>query len=75
MTRGVRLEDLPAAVRRRVTDRAVPVVPAPTKTRARRTRTTGQTWRCHACGELSTTWAGAERHAHGERHLRVELVL
>ena len=36
---------------------------------------TGSTWRCWRCGELSRSWAAAERHSHAEGHVRIEVVL
>jgi hypothetical protein len=72
--RGVRVEDLPPAVRRRLSAPSEPS-PEPTRpTRRRRSRPDGLSFRCYVCGHTSTTWAGAERHAHAERHGRIEVV-
>jgi hypothetical protein len=73
--RTIRLEDLPPAVRRRITASAgVELGPLPHR-QAERKRATRGLWRCHACGALFTAWAVAERHAHTERHVRIEVVL
>lgn len=38
-------------------------------------RAGGRQWRCGSCGELSTSWAAAQRHADAHGGGRVEIVL
>jgi hypothetical protein len=37
--------------------------------------TAADRYRCHACGAMFTAWATAQRHADGEHHHRVEVLL
>lgn len=36
--------------------------------------TTRDTYACHHCPVVSTSWAAAERHARAQRHTRVDIV-
>jgi hypothetical protein len=79
---GVRLEELPPAVRRRLEAMAgatssttTPAPPARARSTSSARARGAQRWRCHQCGELSSTWAAAERHADSAGHGRIELLL
>jgi hypothetical protein len=83
MTAKVRIDELPAAVRRKIAARARGTTATPDARAAQeagtatdRPRGSGRPrWRCHACGELPKSWAAAERHADEMGHTRIELVL
>lgn len=75
MTRGVRLEDLPAAVRARIANSAISTIPSAKPKKNRSVAKGHTTWRCHACKHTTSVWAQAERHAHGKGHVRIEIVL
>lgn len=74
MSRGVRLEDLPPAMREKAM--AALDKPAPTKKRGKGNRATGVAtsgW-CVACREHFTSTAAWERHSDETGHRRFELL-
>jgi hypothetical protein len=69
----IRAEDLSSKVRRKIVGREVRLAPPSTNRPA--AADLPARWRCHHCGEVSTRWAPAERHADTRRHYRIVLDL
>ena len=70
MPRGVQWDDLPIEVRHRIAG----------SRREQRIRAASELpgqrlWQCCACGEVSKSYAAAEKHADDVGHRRIELVL